>query len=166
MWRAALRPQTGRIDSLLTRNWNCLREFADGSSTSISFSWVIRTSETVDMRVERPRRPEGPGHGQSVHCDQESKTDRETAKGNPSRFYTGWDGSRYLESSPPTSHSFHPRKERPSTSDPKTNLLHSVVWELLKAPIRASVWSKWKDLQTPEILSGDRPNPRKEAFYS
>lgn len=169
MWRAALRPQTGRIDSLLTGNWKlfagicrCRQLHLHIILLSDSNLWDSGHASGTASETWRTK-----GHGQSVHCDQESKTDRETAEGNPSRFYTGWDGSRYLESSPPTSHSFHPRKERPSTSDPKTNLLHSAVWELLKAPTRASVWSKWKDLQTIwDHFQRHRPNPRKKAFYS
>lgn len=87
---------------------NCLRELADaGSSTSISFSSaVMRTSATVDMRVERLRRPEEPG-GAANQCSMISKANG----GNPPRFYTRSDRS-HPPRKEPTKFPFLRPKER------------------------------------------------------
>ena len=122
MWRAALGPHTGRTDSLLTGNWKLFAGICRCRQLHLHIIFLSGDSNLWDSGHASGAASETwrtKGRGQSVHCDQKSKTDRGTVEGNPSRFYTGWDGSRYLARSPPTSHSFHPRKKGQVPVTPK-----------------------------------------------
>lgn len=129
----------------------CLRELArTGRSTCISSSLgVMWTSERVDKRVEQLRRPEEPG---TVSAAWKGGWGGLVAQ--PSGSYTGWDGSW-----PPGKG----KLDRLSTMTPNSFVHILQTGALLRtriSPTRASVLSKWRDLQP--IWSNfwrARPNP-------
>lgn len=159
VWDAAPGRKQGEQIHYSLGTENCLREFAGaGSSTSISFSWVVmRTSGTVDMRVEWLRRPGEP----EAAANQGSMIRRQMGATLQDSIRVRWvlttrKGAHQL--SIPSARGKE-KLERLSTSDPKMNLFtfckSESSWGQVYLPQEHLSWVNGGTHSQYEIISGE-----------